>query len=162
MRCRLGHFVLMCALVVPLPLTTVEAKDLSRKCTQWTFEAEGGAEGEPAASLACGNDSVFAVQCAGDFMGNLRYYAEAAGDDYTLFKFKIGAQSFEVWLRPEEMDGASAGYQEFDHPLFKALAKSSGSVEITDVAGKKTDSLPLKGFSSALASLRKACEGEGQ
>jgi hypothetical protein len=87
----------------------------------------------------------------------LRYYADAPGDDYRLFRFKIGAQSFDIWLRLEEMDGASAGYQEFEHPLFKAFEKAS-TVAITDVAGQKTDTLPLKGFAPALASLVKKCD----
>jgi hypothetical protein len=140
--------------------TRADAKGPVRHCSSWKFDAQGGAEGEPAASLSCGNDIGFAVQCAGSSIGNLRYYVDASGDDYRLFRFKLGTQSFELWLRPEEMDGASAGYQEFDHPLFKALAKT-GTVVITDVAAQKTDTLPLKGFSASLAALRKACEGPG-
>ena len=140
--------------------TDAEAKDSPRQCGSWKFDKEGGAEGEPAASLSCGNDIGFAVQCAGSFIANLRYYGDASGDDYRLFRFKIATQSFELWLRPEEMDGASAGYQEFDHPLFKALAKT-GTLAITDVAAQKTETLPLKGFSAALAALRKACESSG-
>jgi hypothetical protein len=140
-----------------LLLAPAEARDLSKTCGSWTFDAEGGAEGEPAASLPCGNNSGFAIQCASGFIGNLRYYADAPGGDYRLFRFKLGAQSFEMWMRLEEMDGASAGYQEFEHPLFKAMAKT-GTVAITDVAEQKTDILPLKGFSSALDRLVKTCE----
>jgi hypothetical protein len=133
------------------------AKDLSKQCGAWKFDAEGGEEGEPSAHLDCAGGRGLAVQCAGSFIGNLRYYGEAPGDGYRLFRFKIGAQSFDMWLRLEEMDAASAGYQEFEHPLFKALA-ANGSVTVTDVAGQKTDILPLKGFSAALASLMKKCD----
>ena len=108
----------------PILVVPAEAKDLSHQCGSWKFDAEGGAEGEPAAGLACGDSSGFGIQCAGTFIGNLRYFADAPGDGYRLFRFKIGTQSFDVWLRLEEMDGASAGYQEFEHPLFKALAKA--------------------------------------
>jgi hypothetical protein len=132
-----------------------------RQCSSWKFDKEGGAEGEPAASLSCGKDVGFAVQCAGSFIGNLRYFADAPGEDYRLFRFKVGVQSFDLWLRLEEMDGASAGYQEFEHPLYKALAKNA-TMTITDVAAQKSDTLPLKGFSAALAGLRKACESAGQ
>ena len=141
----------------PLLVVPAEAKDVSHQCSSWKFDAEGGAEGEPAATLSCGNNSGFAIQCAGTFIGNLRYYADAPEGDYRLFRFKIGTQSFDMWLRLEEMDGASAGYQEFEHPLFKALAKA-GTMAITDVAGQKTDILPLKGFSAALDSLKQKCE----
>src|SRR5262245_5859906 len=100
-------------LFVTADMIPAAAKDAARNCAAWKFEAEGGEEGEPSAYLPCGNDRGFAVQCTGTFIGNLRYYAEAPGSDYRLFRYKIGNQSFDVWQRMEEMDGAWAGYQEF-------------------------------------------------
>src|SRR5690349_16273639 len=80
-----AHISIVLALAGALPFGILgihaEAKESSRQCSAWKFDKEGGAEGEPAATLSCGNDSGFAVQCAGSFIANLRYYADAPGDD---------------------------------------------------------------------------------
>jgi hypothetical protein len=72
----------------------------------------------------------------------------------------MGEQAFDMWLRLEAMDGAWAGYTEFAHPLFTAMQSEKGSMEVTDIAGKTTDILPLAGAAEAFNGLLKACQSE--
>lgn len=138
------------------------------ECDPWKFdpnvETEGGAE--PQAFLSCKDNTGITVMCiAGDFIGGLRYYPSASGEEegYRQFIFKMGKQSFDVWLRLEAMDGAWAGYMEFAHPLFAAMRSEKGPLEITDVAKKTTDVLPLTDAAKAFDGLLKACQsGEQQ
>lgn len=139
------------------------------ECTPWKFDANVETEGgtEPQASLACKDNTGITVMCvSGDFIAGLRYYpTKSPGEEegYRQFRFKTGQQSFEVWLRMEAMDGAWAGYMEFEHPVFTAIRSEKGPLEVTDVAGKTTDVLPLTDAAKAFDGLLKACQaGEEQ
>lgn len=137
-------------------------------CGSWKFDANVETEGgtEPQASLSCKDNTGITVMCiSGDFIGGLRYYPSKSGEEegYRQFLFKMGKQSFEVWLRLEAMDAAWAGYMEFEHPLFAAMRSEKGPLEVTDVARKTTDVLPLTDAAKAFDGLLKACQsGEEQ
>ena len=133
------------------------------ECGPWKFEANVETEGgtEPQASLSCKDNTGIIIMCvAGDFIGGLRYYPTASGEEegYRQFVFKMGKQSFEVWLRLEAMDAAWAGYMEFEHPLLAAMRSEKGPLEVTDVVKKTTDVLPLTSAAEAFDGLLKACQ----
>jgi hypothetical protein len=140
-------------------------KDRTAECTPWEFNAKVETEGgtEPQASLPCKDNTGIIIMCiSGDFIGGLRYYpsnSAASEAGYRQFRFKVGGQTFDMWLRLEEMDGAWAGYTEFDHPVFTAMRSEKGPMEVTDVAGKTTEVLPLAGAGKAFDGLLKACQG---
>lgn len=157
----------LAALMAALSLAVCSAatgKDRTAECGSWEFNANVETEGgtEPQASLPCQDDVGIIIMCVtGDFIGGLRYYPSNMSNEaqgYRQFHFRMGGQTFDMWLRLEEMDAAWAGYTEFDHPLFAAMRSEKGPMEVTDVAGKTTDVLPLAGAAKAFEGLLKACQ----
>jgi hypothetical protein len=141
--------------------------DRTAECSPWEFNANAETEGgpEPQASLPCKDNTGITIMCvAGDFIAGLRYYPSNSAPDeegYRQFRFQMGKQSFDMWLRLEAMDGAWSGYTEFAHPLFTAMRSEKGPMEVTDVAKKTKDVLPLTGAGKAFDGLLKACQSSG-
>jgi hypothetical protein len=163
MRSRLNAtlgLLILCLIAAAPPAAAQVVEDLTRRCGAWTFapDLEIFEGPEPAAYLPCGEDDVLIVTCIlDDFIAGLRYYGPAAeaASGYRLFRFTAGDQAIDFYLRLEEADLAWAGYREFDHPLFAAIASAAGPLRISD--GRNDMIVPLAGSARALAGLREYC-----